>query len=97
MALGSILPNRLMRCWTRRHDIGAGGARAMIRPQSRPPCSGRPQDELERVFGGKSPVLVSESAHLREVATEVMFAKSTNAGQICLARLARLLNTQIRR
>ncbi|HWS63670.1 MAG TPA: aldehyde dehydrogenase family protein [Steroidobacteraceae bacterium] len=36
-------------------------------------------------LGGKSPVLVSESAHLSEVASKVMFAKSTNAGQICLA------------
>jgi len=36
-------------------------------------------------LGGKSPVLVSESAPLREVASKVMFAKSTNAGQICLA------------
>lgn len=36
-------------------------------------------------LGGKSPVVVSETANLREVASKVMFAKTTNAGQICLA------------
>ena len=36
-------------------------------------------------LGGKSPVLVSDSADLAEVAAKVMFAKMTNAGQICLA------------
>ncbi len=36
-------------------------------------------------LGGKSPVLVSDSADLAEVATKVIFAKTTNAGQICLA------------
>jgi coniferyl-aldehyde dehydrogenase len=36
-------------------------------------------------LGGKSPVLVGDSADLAEVASKVMFAKTTNAGQICLA------------
>jgi len=36
-------------------------------------------------LGGKSPVVVSESADVAEVATKVVFAKTTNAGQICLA------------
>jgi coniferyl-aldehyde dehydrogenase len=36
-------------------------------------------------LGGKSPVLVSDSADLAEVASKVIFAKTTNAGQICLA------------
>jgi len=36
-------------------------------------------------LGGKSPVLVGTGAKLREVATKVMFAKTTNAGQICIA------------
>ncbi len=36
-------------------------------------------------LGGKSPVLVSDTADLAAVASKVMFAKTTNAGQICLA------------
>jgi coniferyl-aldehyde dehydrogenase len=36
-------------------------------------------------LGGKSPVLVSDSANLAETASRVIFAKTTNAGQICLA------------
>jgi coniferyl-aldehyde dehydrogenase len=36
-------------------------------------------------LGGKSPVLVGAGADLREVASKVMFAKTTNAGQICIA------------
>jgi coniferyl-aldehyde dehydrogenase len=36
-------------------------------------------------LGGKSPVIVSDSADLAEVASKVIFAKTTNAGQICLA------------
>ena len=36
-------------------------------------------------LGGKSPVLVSDSADLAAVASKVIFAKTTNAGQICLA------------
>ncbi len=36
-------------------------------------------------LGGKSPVLVSDSADLADVASKVIFAKTTNAGQICLA------------
>ena len=36
-------------------------------------------------LGGKSPVLVSAGAKLDEVASKVMFAKTTNAGQICIA------------
>ncbi len=36
-------------------------------------------------LGGKSPVLVSDTADLAAVAAKVMFAKTTNAGQICLA------------
>jgi coniferyl-aldehyde dehydrogenase len=36
-------------------------------------------------LGGKSPVLVSDSADLAEAASKVIFAKTTNAGQICLA------------
>ncbi len=36
-------------------------------------------------LGGKCPVLVSDGADLAAVANKVMFAKMTNAGQICLA------------
>jgi coniferyl-aldehyde dehydrogenase len=36
-------------------------------------------------LGGKSPVIVSDSADLAAVASKVIFAKTTNAGQICLA------------
>jgi coniferyl-aldehyde dehydrogenase len=36
-------------------------------------------------LGGKSPVLVSDGADLAAVAAKVIFAKTTNAGQICLA------------
>jgi coniferyl-aldehyde dehydrogenase len=36
-------------------------------------------------LGGKCPVLVSDTADLAAVASKVMFAKTTNAGQICLA------------
>ncbi len=36
-------------------------------------------------LGGKSPVIVSDSADLAQAASKVMFAKTTNAGQICLA------------
>jgi coniferyl-aldehyde dehydrogenase len=36
-------------------------------------------------LGGKSPVLVGDSAALTDVASKVMFAKATNAGQICIA------------
>jgi coniferyl-aldehyde dehydrogenase len=36
-------------------------------------------------LGGKSPVLVSDTADLAAVAAKLMFAKTTNAGQICLA------------
>jgi coniferyl-aldehyde dehydrogenase len=36
-------------------------------------------------LGGKSPVLVSDGADLAAVAQKVIFAKTTNAGQICLA------------
>src|SRR5690606_36730622 len=36
-------------------------------------------------LGGKSPVLISDSADLAEVARKVLFAKTLNAGQICLA------------
>ncbi len=36
-------------------------------------------------LGGKSPVIVSDSADLAEAASKVIFAKTTNAGQICLA------------
>jgi coniferyl-aldehyde dehydrogenase len=36
-------------------------------------------------LGGKSPVLVSETADVAGVAAKVAFAKITNAGQICLA------------
>jgi len=36
-------------------------------------------------LGGKSPVLVSDSADVADAASKVVFAKTTNAGQICLA------------
>lgn len=36
-------------------------------------------------LGGKSPVIITESANLTETATKVMFGKTLNAGQICLA------------
>jgi coniferyl-aldehyde dehydrogenase len=36
-------------------------------------------------LGGKSPVFVSDTADLAVVAAKVMLAKTTNAGQICLA------------
>jgi coniferyl-aldehyde dehydrogenase len=36
-------------------------------------------------LGGKCPVLVSDSANLAEAASKVVFAKTANAGQICLA------------
>jgi len=36
-------------------------------------------------LGGKCPVLVSDGADLAKVASKVIFAKTTNAGQICLA------------
>jgi coniferyl-aldehyde dehydrogenase len=36
-------------------------------------------------LGGKSPVVVSDSAELGDVARKVLFAKTMNAGQICLA------------
>jgi coniferyl-aldehyde dehydrogenase len=36
-------------------------------------------------LGGKCPVLVSDSADLAKAASKVIFAKMTNAGQICLA------------
>jgi coniferyl-aldehyde dehydrogenase len=36
-------------------------------------------------LGGKSPVLVGDGADLAAVAAKVIFAKTTNAGQICLA------------
>jgi coniferyl-aldehyde dehydrogenase len=36
-------------------------------------------------LGGKSPVLVGDSARISEVAAKVAFAKTTNAGQICIA------------
>jgi coniferyl-aldehyde dehydrogenase len=36
-------------------------------------------------LGGKSPVLIGTGAKLDEVAAKVMFAKTTNAGQICIA------------
>jgi coniferyl-aldehyde dehydrogenase len=36
-------------------------------------------------LGGKSPVLVSDGADLADAASKVIFAKTTNAGQICLA------------
>jgi coniferyl-aldehyde dehydrogenase len=36
-------------------------------------------------LGGKSPVIVGASANLLEVAKKVLFAKTMNAGQICLA------------
>jgi coniferyl-aldehyde dehydrogenase len=36
-------------------------------------------------LGGKCPVIVSDSADLAQAAAKVMFAKTTNAGQICLA------------
>jgi coniferyl-aldehyde dehydrogenase len=36
-------------------------------------------------LGGKSPVLVGAAAPLDEVASKVLFAKTTNAGQICIA------------
>ena len=36
-------------------------------------------------LGGKSPVVVSRSANLADVAKKVLFAKTMNAGQICLA------------
>ncbi len=36
-------------------------------------------------LGGKSPVIVGESAHLELSATRIMAGKTQNAGQICLA------------
>lgn len=36
-------------------------------------------------LGGKSPVLISQTADMRRTAERVMFAKTLNAGQICLA------------
>lgn len=36
-------------------------------------------------LGGKSPVVVSRTADLADVAKKVLFAKTLNAGQICLA------------
>lgn len=36
-------------------------------------------------LGGKSPVIVSNSAKLENVAQKLLFAKTMNAGQICLA------------
>jgi coniferyl-aldehyde dehydrogenase len=36
-------------------------------------------------LGGKSPVLVGDSADLAQVASKVIFAKTANAGQICIA------------
>ncbi len=36
-------------------------------------------------LGGKSPVMVSRSADLKQVASRVMMGKTMNAGQICLA------------
>jgi coniferyl-aldehyde dehydrogenase len=36
-------------------------------------------------LGGKCPVIVSDGADLAAVASKVIFAKTTNAGQICLA------------
>jgi len=36
-------------------------------------------------LGGKSPVIVSESANMDQAATRVMTGKTMNAGQICLA------------
>lgn len=36
-------------------------------------------------LGGKSPVVVSRTANLADVAKKVLFAKTMNAGQICLA------------
>ncbi len=36
-------------------------------------------------LGGKSPVIVSESANMQTAANRIMFGKTMNAGQICLA------------
>lgn len=36
-------------------------------------------------LGGKSPVVIGRSANLADVARKVLFAKTLNAGQICLA------------
>lgn len=36
-------------------------------------------------LGGKSPVIVSETANIQTTANRVMFGKTLNAGQICLA------------
>ena len=36
-------------------------------------------------LGGKSPVIVSESANMKKTAARVMMGKTLNAGQICLA------------
>lgn len=36
-------------------------------------------------LGGKSPVMISATADINQIATKLMFAKTMNAGQICLA------------
>ena len=36
-------------------------------------------------LGGKSPVVIGESADLKHSAKRIMFGKTMNAGQICLA------------
>ncbi len=36
-------------------------------------------------LGGKSPVIVSRSADIKDAARKIMFGKSMNAGQICIA------------
>ena len=36
-------------------------------------------------LGGKSPVVVGKSADLKTTAKRIMFGKTLNAGQICLA------------
>ena len=36
-------------------------------------------------LGGKSPVIISQTANMKQTADRIMFAKTLNAGQICLA------------
>ena len=36
-------------------------------------------------LGGKSPVIISQSANMKQTVDRIMFAKTLNSGQICLA------------
>lgn len=66
--------------WSKDRHPSAGIVWAFHRPTVRQEPKG-----TVLVLGGKSPVLIHESANLRTAAHRILWAKTTNCGQTCIA------------